>query len=48
MGQQYGYAAGDCPIAEALSDRLVRLPFYNELTPDEQTSVIEAICELNL
>jgi dTDP-4-amino-4,6-dideoxygalactose transaminase len=46
MGQQYGYGAGDCPVTELVSDRLVRLPFYNELMPEEQTRVIESVQEL--
>jgi dTDP-4-amino-4,6-dideoxygalactose transaminase len=46
MGQRYGCRPGDCPISELISDRLIRLPFYNELTPNEQAQVIEAIQEL--
>ncbi len=46
MGQQYDYKVGDCPVTESISDRLLRLPLYNELTPDEQLQVIEAIREL--
>ena len=40
MGRRFG---GHCPVTEDLSDRLLRLPFYNTLTPDEQMSVIEAV-----
>jgi len=29
MGLQFGGKAGDCPVAESVSDRLLRLPFYN-------------------
>jgi dTDP-4-amino-4,6-dideoxygalactose transaminase len=43
MGQKYGGKPGDCPITEDISDRLLRLPFYNDLTEDEQASAIEAI-----
>ena len=43
MGRKLGYQVGDCPITEQVSDRLVRLPFYNELTQAEQRRVIEAI-----
>jgi dTDP-4-amino-4,6-dideoxygalactose transaminase len=43
MGQKYGGKPGDCPVTEDISDRLLRLPFYNDLTEDEQASVIEAI-----
>ena len=40
---RWGGKAGDCPVTEDVSDRLLRLPFYNHLTTDDQTSVIEAI-----
>lgn len=43
MGKRWGSAAGDCPVTERVSDTLLRLPFYNSLTPDEQDSVIAAI-----
>ena len=43
MGRRYGYREGDLPVTEALSQRLVRLPFYFELEPAQQTEVIEAV-----
>jgi dTDP-4-amino-4,6-dideoxygalactose transaminase len=43
MGQQFGGQAGDCPVTEDISDRLLRLPFYISLTAIEQYQVIEAI-----
>lgn len=42
MGRKFGGQTGDCPVAENLSDRLVRLPFYNRLTEEDQDRVIEA------
>ncbi|HEX8491247.1 MAG TPA: dTDP-4-amino-4,6-dideoxygalactose transaminase [Pyrinomonadaceae bacterium] len=42
MGERFGGRAGDCPVTEDISDRLVRLPFFNSLTPDDQQRVIEA------
>jgi len=45
MGQGFGYHAGDCPVTEQVSDRLIRLPFYNSLTSDDQEQVIDAIME---
>lgn len=42
MGRKLGGKPGDCPVTENVSDRLVRLPFFNAMTPEEQTSVIEA------
>lgn len=43
MGLSLGGRAGQCPVAERAGDCLVRLPFYNDLAPDEQDAVIEAI-----
>ena len=45
MGQRFGGKPGDCPVTEEVSDRLLRLPFYNGLTEDEQDRVVEAICK---
>jgi dTDP-4-amino-4,6-dideoxygalactose transaminase len=45
MGQRFGGKQGDCPVTEDVSDRLVRLPFYNDLTEAEQARVIAAILE---
>jgi dTDP-4-amino-4,6-dideoxygalactose transaminase len=43
MGMRFGGRAGQCPVTEDVSDRLVRLPFFNSLTEAEQSEVIEAI-----
>jgi dTDP-4-amino-4,6-dideoxygalactose transaminase len=43
MGTRFGGKPGDCPVTESVSDRLVRLPFYNTLTEDEQDRVLEVI-----
>jgi dTDP-4-amino-4,6-dideoxygalactose transaminase len=43
MGQGFGGAPGDCPVTEDVSDRLVRLPFFNDLAMDEQQYVIDAV-----
>jgi dTDP-4-amino-4,6-dideoxygalactose transaminase len=47
MGQRFGGKAGDLPITESISDRLVRLPFHNGLTSSEQEQVIEVIREFS-
>jgi dTDP-4-amino-4,6-dideoxygalactose transaminase len=47
MGRKFGGKEGDCPVTEDLSDRLVRLPFYNELTGGDQERVVEAILSFN-
>jgi dTDP-4-amino-4,6-dideoxygalactose transaminase len=48
MGQRYGGAPGDCPIAETVSERLVRLPFYNQLSEIDQSRVIDTIREVKV
>jgi dTDP-4-amino-4,6-dideoxygalactose transaminase len=45
MGRRYGGREGDCPVTERISDRLVRLPFYNQLSLTDQSRVIEAVRE---
>lgn len=46
MGQRFGGKTGDCPITEDISERLLRLPFYNELTEADQARVVASIKEL--
>ena len=43
MAAKFGAATGDCPVAESISERLLRLPFYNSLAEDDQDFVIESI-----
>ncbi len=43
MGIKFGGKTGDCPITERISDQLIRLPFYNDLSQDDQDLVINAI-----
>jgi dTDP-4-amino-4,6-dideoxygalactose transaminase len=43
MGRRFGGRPGNCPVTEDVSDRLLRLPFYNSLTEDDQETVIAAI-----
>jgi dTDP-4-amino-4,6-dideoxygalactose transaminase len=43
MGQWFGGKAGDCPVTEDVSERLLRLPFYTELSEAEQARVVDAI-----
>ncbi len=46
MGRRWGGRPGDCPVAESVSERLVRLPFYTSLTEADQQRVIDAVLEL--
>jgi len=43
MGKRFGGQAGDCPVTEAVSDRLLRLPFFHALTQAEQDEVLAAL-----
>jgi len=45
MGQSFGGKLGDCPVTERISDQLVRLPFHNILSDEDQKRVIDAILE---
>jgi dTDP-4-amino-4,6-dideoxygalactose transaminase len=43
MGKRFGGQAGDCPVTEDVSDRLMRLPFYNSLSDNDLCRVVEEI-----
>jgi dTDP-4-amino-4,6-dideoxygalactose transaminase len=43
MGLQFGWKLGDCPVSEEVSDRLLRLPFYNTLQENDLELVVNAI-----
>ena len=45
MGRSFGGKPSDCPVTEQLSDRLVRLPFYNDLKEADQAQVVSAVKE---
>ena len=45
-GRKLGYRSGDFPVTENVSDRLVRLPFFNTLTDEELARVVEAVSSL--
>jgi len=47
MGRQFGYHDGDCPVTEDVSGRLLRLPFHNRLSREDQDRVIAAISEFS-
>jgi dTDP-4-amino-4,6-dideoxygalactose transaminase len=46
MGLRFGGAAGQCPVTEDVSARLVRLPFFNDLSGADQDRVIGAVEEV--
>jgi dTDP-4-amino-4,6-dideoxygalactose transaminase len=43
VGSKYGYRAGELPVTEDLSGRIVRLPFYQVISPAEQMEVVSRI-----
>ena len=43
MGQKFGGKVGDCPVAEDISMRLVRLPFFNDITLEQLERVVHAV-----
>ena len=43
MGRRLGGIEGDCPVAEDVSERLIRLPFFTNLSDDDQDEVIDAV-----
>ena len=43
MGRRFGGKEGGCPVTEDVSDRLLRLPFYNDLTEADQARVVSGI-----
>ncbi len=45
MGRKFGGQPGDCPVTERVSDQLVRLPFYNNLSSSELEQILDAILE---
>ena len=48
MGERMGGRKAGCPITEDRSDRLLRLPFYNNLSTDDQDKVIRAVREFHV
>jgi dTDP-4-amino-4,6-dideoxygalactose transaminase len=45
MGRRWGARSGACPVSAGVSDRLLRLPFYTDMSVEEQERVIEAMFE---
>src|SRR5262245_40843970 len=43
MGRKFGYKESDLPLTEELSARLLRLPFFNDITESDQNRVVSQI-----
>jgi dTDP-4-amino-4,6-dideoxygalactose transaminase len=48
MGQRFGGVPGQCPVTEDVSERLLRLPFYNDFSEEDQCRVIAAVKEFSM
>lgn len=47
-GKEFGGKAGDCPVTEDVSDRLLRLPFYNDLTEADLARVVSGVLSFRM
>ena len=45
MGIKLGGGKFSCPITKLAADRLVRLPFFNDIQPDELKFVADTVCK---
>ena len=43
MGNKFGGKVGDCPVTQDVSERLVRLPFYTNLSKEEQDYILNEL-----
>jgi dTDP-4-amino-4,6-dideoxygalactose transaminase len=48
MGRKYGGREGDCPVTEDVSDRLLRLPFYNDLSDSDMDRVVGGVLDFRV
>ena len=48
MGRHFGGKEGDCPVAEDISDRLLRLPFFTDLSREDQSRVVSELKKVAL
>lgn len=45
MGLKFGGQAGDCPVTEEISDRLLRLPFFTEISEEQIERVVDGLAK---
>jgi dTDP-4-amino-4,6-dideoxygalactose transaminase len=48
IGRKFGGKPGDCPVAESVADRLVRLPLFNTLSLEAVDEVIAAVTSFSV
>ncbi len=47
-GRKFSARASSCPVTEDISERLLRLPFYSDLTSDEQNQVTSTLLRFRI
>jgi dTDP-4-amino-4,6-dideoxygalactose transaminase len=48
MGKTIGRATLPCPVAQSVSQRLVRLPLYNNMDDEEQERILDSILDAEI
>jgi dTDP-4-amino-4,6-dideoxygalactose transaminase len=48
MGKTIGRATLPCPVAQSVSQRLVRLPLYNNMDDEEQERILDSIIDAEI
>lgn len=48
MGKKYGYIEGSLPVTEDMSNRLVRLPMYFDLSPTNLKEINQAVMDFKI
>ena len=48
MGRAFGGRPGQCPVTESVSDRLLRLPFWTDLSRPELERIVSAVQEIDI
>ncbi len=47
VGLRLGGREGDCPVAERVASVLLRLPFFTDMSEEEQSSVIDSVLDFD-
>jgi len=47
MGRRFGGNEGDCPVTERVCERIVRLPFYYDLSKEDQSRICKMIADFS-
>jgi dTDP-4-amino-4,6-dideoxygalactose transaminase len=47
-GKRFAARSSSCPVTEEISERLLRLPFYNDLSENEQDYITSAVIKLRV